>query len=123
MENGFTRQRQVQAHQAGVLAGGRNTGKGTVDSGHRFHLNQQADFIVSPRQGSAQPAPARRRVASEDQRRSPVSLWPGGRALFATLAPIHEARYACITEKFGYGKLELLYELLDELATRLDEDE
>ena len=36
------------------------------------------------------------------------------------MAPESEARYKHITEIFGYGKLELLYELLDELVDKLD---
>jgi len=58
-----------------------------------------------------------------DQRRSMISITPAGRALFETLSPVNEARYAYITEKFGYGKLELLYELLEELVEKIDEDD
>ena len=32
-------------------------------------------------------------------------------------------RYNLITEKFGYGKLELLYELLDELIDKIDDEQ
>ena len=64
-----------------------------------------------------------RRTASDDQRRSMVSITPLGRQLFEALSPINEARYAHITAKFGYGKLELLYELLNELVEKLEEDE
>jgi homoprotocatechuate degradation regulator HpaR len=60
---------------------------------------------------------------AEDQRRSMISITPAGRALFETLSPVNEARYAYITEKFGYGKLELLYELLEELVEKIDEDD
>jgi len=63
-----------------------------------------------------------RRTSSDDQRRSMISVTPRGRALFETLSPVNEARYAHITEKFGYGKLELLYELLDELVEKIEED-
>jgi homoprotocatechuate degradation regulator HpaR len=58
-----------------------------------------------------------------DQRRSMISITPAGLALFDTLSPVNEARYAYITEKFGYGKLELLYELLEELVEKIDEDD
>lgn len=64
-----------------------------------------------------------RKTASNDQRRSLVSITAEGRKLFQTLSPINEARYAYITEKFGYGKLELLYELLDELVEKINQDE
>ena len=64
-----------------------------------------------------------RKTASNDQRRSIVSITSAGRRLFKTLSPINEARYAYITEKFGYGKLELLYELLHELVEKIDEEE
>jgi len=40
-----------------------------------------------------------------------------------SLSPISEARYSGITECFGYGELELLYELLDELVDKLDEEQ
>ncbi|MEM8562469.1 MAG: homoprotocatechuate degradation operon regulator HpaR [Pseudomonadota bacterium] len=63
-----------------------------------------------------------RETARDDQRRSLVSISGKGRRLFQTLSPINEARYAFITERFGYGKLELLYELLDELVEKIDED-
>jgi homoprotocatechuate degradation regulator HpaR len=61
-------------------------------------------------------------TARDDQRRSLVSITAKGRKLFRTLSPINEARYAYITERFGYGKLELLYELLDELVQKIDGD-
>jgi len=64
-----------------------------------------------------------RKTARDDQRRSMVTITAAGRKLFATLSPINEARYAYITEQFGYGKLELLYELLDELVAKIDSDE
>ena len=64
----------------------------------------------------------KRRAATDDQRRSMVSLTDKGRELFVALSPINEARYRHITDRFGYGKLELLYELLDELVQDLDED-
>lgn len=64
-----------------------------------------------------------RKTSDHDQRRSMVSITLAGRALFETLSPINEARYAYITEKFGYGKLELLYELLDELIEKIDPDQ
>ena len=64
-----------------------------------------------------------RKTAATDQRRSMISITSKGRSLFETLSPINEARYATITEKFGYGKLELLYELLDELVEKMNESE
>ena len=64
-----------------------------------------------------------RQVDRGDQRRTLISITPAGRRLFETLSPLNEARYAYITERFGYGKLELLYELLDELVAKLDENE
>lgn len=64
-----------------------------------------------------------RKTDAGDQRRSMISITPSGRALFDTLSPINEARYAYITEKFGYGKLELLYELLDELVEKIEQEE
>lgn len=64
-----------------------------------------------------------RRTSEADQRRSIITLAPEGIRLVKIIAPKSEERYAHITEAFGYGKLELLYELLDELVEKLDADE
>lgn len=61
-----------------------------------------------------------RRIAEHDQRCSIISLHAQGRRLVELMAPESEARYAHITAVFGYGKLELLYELLDELVEKLE---
>lgn len=61
-----------------------------------------------------------RQVIPEDQRRSRLSLTPKARALVELVAPESEQQYAHITEVFGYGKLELLYELLEELVDKLE---
>lgn len=60
--------------------------------------------------------------AREDLRRTLVSITGEGCQLFDKIAPLQEARYDLITERFGYGKLELLYELLDELIERIGDD-
>ncbi len=60
-----------------------------------------------------------RRISDKDQRRSMISLSKSGIKLVDLMAPQSEARYAHITEVFGYGKLELLYELLEELTDKL----
>ena len=65
----------------------------------------------------------RRQAVETDQRRSAISLTEAGRHLFAEVAPSSVERYEFITEKFGPGKLALLYELLDELVEKLDEGE
>ena len=62
-----------------------------------------------------------RRLSERDQRRSIISLTATGRELVTIMAAESEARYAHITAVFGYGKLELLYELLDELVEKLDD--
>lgn len=64
----------------------------------------------------------KRMTSSADQRRSLVSISDSGRALFEKIAPLSEERYRTITEKFGYGKLELLYDLLDELIEKIDDE-
>ncbi len=64
-----------------------------------------------------------RRGNSEDRRRSTMALTDSGRVLFEKIAPASIERYQYITEKFGYGKLELLYELLDELVATLSRDD
>ncbi len=63
----------------------------------------------------------KRETVPSDQRSSAISITNKGRDLFELIAPVSESRYDYITEQFGYGKLELLYELLDELIEKLDE--
>ena len=63
-----------------------------------------------------------RQSVETDQRRSAIFLTDGGRKLFEVIAPKSVERYNYITEKFGYGKLELLYDLLDELVEKIDEE-
>ena len=65
----------------------------------------------------------KRRISEKDQRRSIIQLEPDGIALVELIAPQSELRYEHITKSFGYGKLELLYELLDELMIKLEDDE
>ena len=60
--------------------------------------------------------------AQDDLRRTLVSITAEGRQLFDKIAPLQEARYDLITQRFGYGKLELLYELLDELIEKVGDD-
>lgn len=62
----------------------------------------------------------KRRTSEQDQRCSIISLAEAGRKLVELMAPESEARYEHITRVFGYGKLELLYELLDELVDKLE---
>jgi homoprotocatechuate degradation regulator HpaR len=62
----------------------------------------------------------RRQQARDDNRRSLIYLTDAGNALFQAVAPHSAQRYEDITDKFGYGKLELLYELLEELVEKLD---
>lgn len=62
----------------------------------------------------------KRRTSEQDQRCSIINLTEAGRKLVELMAPESEARYEHITRVFGYGKLELLYELLDELVDKLE---
>lgn len=64
-----------------------------------------------------------RRISTQDQRCSIISLSTQGQKLVELMAPESEARYEHITRVFGYGKLELLYELLDELVAKLEDAE
>lgn len=64
-----------------------------------------------------------RHSVASDQRRSAIFLTDSGRELFDVVAPKSIERYEYITEKFGYGKLELLYNLLDELVEKIDEED
>ncbi len=64
-----------------------------------------------------------RRASTADQRRSMIQLSDAGAGLVELMSIQSEARYEHITEVFGYGKLELLYELLDELTEKLSAEE
>ena len=61
-----------------------------------------------------------RNQSSSDNRKSVISITAPGKKLFQKIAPKSAERYDLISEKFGYGKLELLYELLDELIEKID---
>jgi homoprotocatechuate degradation regulator HpaR len=61
-----------------------------------------------------------RRVSPKDQRQAIINLTEKGVVLFKLMSVESESRYAHITQTFGYGKLELLSELLDELVQKLD---
>ncbi|MBT3671350.1 MAG: homoprotocatechuate degradation operon regulator HpaR [Porticoccaceae bacterium] len=62
-----------------------------------------------------------RRANDRDQRVSVIFLTKSGKQLYDLVAPKSVERYEDITEKFGYGKMELLYELLEELVEKVDE--
>ena len=64
-----------------------------------------------------------RSTSSKDQRCSIISITQEGTLLVERMSPESEARYKHITEVFGFGKLELLYELLDELVEKLEASE
>ncbi len=64
-----------------------------------------------------------RTPSSADQRRTRVEITDKGRSLFKLIAPLQELRYESLTERFGYGKLELLYELLEELVEKVGKEE
>lgn len=64
-----------------------------------------------------------RRSVASDQRRSALFLTQKGLDLFQLIAPKSAERYEHITQEFGYGKLELLYQLLDELVVSLNQDD
>lgn len=63
-----------------------------------------------------------RKAVETDQRRSAICLTDEGHSLFTLVAPKSAERYEYIAEKFGIGKLELLYELLDDLVEKINED-
>jgi len=64
-----------------------------------------------------------RKAVDSDQRRSKIFLTELGQELFAKVSPISAERYAYIEEKYGVRKLELLYELLDDLINTLKESD
>jgi homoprotocatechuate degradation regulator HpaR len=61
----------------------------------------------------------RRRNDKKDLRKSRLFLTKAGQELFNQIAPESKKQYANITEGYGYEKLELLYQLLDELVESL----
>ena len=64
-----------------------------------------------------------RQTVDSDQRRSKIYVTELGQALFEKVAPKSIERYVEIEEKYGVRKLELLYELLDDLIKTLEETE
>ncbi|MDG1987773.1 MAG: homoprotocatechuate degradation operon regulator HpaR [Halieaceae bacterium] len=64
-----------------------------------------------------------RAPSAGDQRRTHIEISDSGRSLFKLIAPLQELRYESLTERFGYGKLELLYELLEELVEKVGKEE
>jgi homoprotocatechuate degradation regulator HpaR len=62
-----------------------------------------------------------RSADSSDQRRQVVSLSSKGQQRFDQAAPESEALYAEIEAEFGVDRLELLYELLSEFYTTIDQ--
>jgi DNA-binding MarR family transcriptional regulator len=64
-----------------------------------------------------------RKTVDSDQRRSKIFLTELGQELFAKVAPKSAERYVEIEEKYGVRKLELLYELLDDLIQTLEEND
>ncbi len=62
-----------------------------------------------------------RSADSSDQRKQVVSLSSKGQQRFDQAAPESEALYAEIETEFGVDRLELLYELLSEFYTTIDQ--
>jgi homoprotocatechuate degradation regulator HpaR len=62
-----------------------------------------------------------RKTVASDQRRSELFLSDSGRKLYKIIAPKSAERYEHITQQFGEEKIELLYQLLDELVIALKE--
>lgn len=62
-----------------------------------------------------------RKIVASDQRRSELFLSDSGRKLYTKIAPKSAERYEHITQEFGHEKINLLYELLDELVVVLKE--
>lgn len=61
----------------------------------------------------------RRKPDASDQRKSVVSLAPGGQRLFERIAPKSEQLYAGIEAEFGEERLQDLYDLLADFYTTL----
>ena len=63
-----------------------------------------------------------RKIDSEDQRRSLISIKEKGKELFNTVSPYNERRYDHIEEVVGEKKLEQLYSLLDEMIEKIHDE-
>ena len=61
-----------------------------------------------------------RRAHAADQRRVVVEVTAAGRRLFQSVAPHSEAHYREIAALVGAGRLDALYEMLDDLIERLE---
>lgn len=64
-----------------------------------------------------------RRPVEHDLRRSLVSLGPAGIAVLAKVAPLSEASFATIVDRFGKQRLNELFHLLNDLEQALDTEE
>jgi len=62
-----------------------------------------------------------RESSTVDQRKYKLFLTPSGRKLFESIAPESMQKYQNITDNFGHKKLELLYDLLDNLVNSLND--
>jgi homoprotocatechuate degradation regulator HpaR len=60
-----------------------------------------------------------RRPVEHDQRRSLVSIGPAGITVLAKVAPLSEASFAAISDRFGTQRLNELFRLLGELEEAL----
>ncbi len=63
-----------------------------------------------------------RKSVETDQRKYAIYITQTGLNLFAQIAPKSAERYEFITQQFGEEKLDLLYDLLGELITSIEED-
>lgn len=98
-----------------------------TDSGRGLEMTRLAEacFLLMPSlsriiQNLEKRSLVERHVLRNDLRRCEIRLTGAGAALVALMAPQSEDRYAFITREFGTGKLEQLYELLDELTEKLN---
>ena len=64
-----------------------------------------------------------RQSVAEDQRKNALFITKQGLSLFSAIAPKSAERYQMITRQFGEGKLEQLYQLLEDLITTLEDQE
>ena len=63
-----------------------------------------------------------RKIDSQDQRRSLISIKDKGKELFNTVSPYNERRYDHIEEVIGERKLDQLYSLLDEMIEKIHDE-
>jgi homoprotocatechuate degradation regulator HpaR len=62
-----------------------------------------------------------RKTVATDRRRANISLTPKGREMVEQILPVLEVKYRELEETLGSGRMQTLFEVLDEVDARLAE--